>query len=77
MYLRPAHIAIDADGHSGPAGREGRDEKSTACGALAAFQKEMAGGRLNISMDNEDVQQSLLKMRSDQGKSLTAKCPTF
>ena len=62
FYALP-HIAIDAEGHLGTCKREGRDEESVACGALAAFQKEMSGGRLNLALDNEDVEQSLLKTR--------------
>lgn len=62
FYALP-HIAIDADGKLGVCRREGREAASTACGALAAFQKEMSGGRLNLLMDNEDVEQSLIRMR--------------
>lgn len=62
FYALP-HIAIDSGGNLGMCKREGREGESVACGALAAFQKEMSGGKLNISMDNEDVEQSLLKMR--------------
>jgi hypothetical protein len=62
FYALP-HIAIDADGKLGVCRREGREGASTACGALAAFQKEMTGGKINLTMDNEDVEQSLIRMR--------------
>ncbi|MDO9289205.1 MAG: hypothetical protein Q7T83_10480 [Thermodesulfovibrionales bacterium] len=62
FYALP-HVAIAADGKLGVCRREGREGTSTACGALAAFQKEMAGGKLNLLMDNEDVEQSLIRMR--------------
>jgi hypothetical protein len=62
FYAIP-HIAIDADGKLGVCRREGREGASTACGALAAFQKEMTGGKINLTMDNEDVEQSLIRMR--------------
>ncbi|KAF0144855.1 MAG: low-co2 inducible protein lcib [Nitrospirae bacterium] len=62
FYALP-HIAIASDGKPGVCRREGREGASTACGALVAFQKEMAGGRLNLALDNEDVEQSLLKTR--------------
>ncbi len=62
FYALP-HVAIDADGKLGVCRREGREAESTACGALNAFQKEMAGGKLNLTMDNEDVEQSLIRMR--------------
>ncbi len=62
FYSLP-HIAIDSDGAMGICRREGRPEASTACGALRAFQMELETGKLNISMDNSDVEQSLMRMR--------------
>ncbi|MBI5409066.1 MAG: hypothetical protein HZA14_06840 [Nitrospirae bacterium] len=62
FYALP-HVAIDAEGHVGFCKRKGREGISSACGALNAFQKEMASGRVNITMDNEDVEQSLIRMR--------------
>lgn len=62
FYALP-HIAIDSEGHLGTCRRTGREGKSVACGALDAFQKEMSGGRVNLTMDNEDVEQSLIRMR--------------
>jgi len=62
FYTIP-HIAIEASGRLGICRREGREEESIACGALSAFQKEMAGGKLDLSLHNDDVEQSLLKMR--------------
>lgn len=62
FYAMP-HIAINEEGRIGVCKREGRAGESTACGALYAFQKEMASGRVNLTMDNEDVEQSLIRMR--------------
>ncbi|RJR17022.1 MAG: hypothetical protein C4581_08880 [Nitrospiraceae bacterium] len=62
FYALP-HIAINKEGRIGVCRREGREEESTACGALNAFQKEMASGKVNLTMDNEDVEQSLIRMR--------------
>lgn len=62
FYALP-HIAIGAEGQIGVCKRTGRAGDSTACGALNAFQKEMAGGRLNLSLDSEDMEQSLTKQR--------------
>lgn len=62
FYALP-HIAIDATGRLGVCHREGREEESSACGALNAFQQEMAGGKIDLSLHNDDVEQSLLKMR--------------
>ena len=62
FYALP-HVAIGAEGQIGMCKRTGREGESTACGALNAFQREMAGGRLNLSLDSEDVEQSLIKQR--------------
>ena len=63
VYYAFPHIAIGSDGRLGVCKRRGRKEKSSACGALNVFLKEMSGGKLNLLMDNEDVEQSLIKMR--------------
>ncbi|MBI5196195.1 MAG: hypothetical protein HZA10_07725 [Nitrospirae bacterium] len=63
VYFALPHIAIDKDGRLGACMRTGREEESTACGALCAFQKEMTTGSLNLSMDDIDLEQSLLKRR--------------
>lgn len=62
FYALP-HIAVGSEGQVGMCKRAGREGDSTACGALSAFQKEMAGGKLSISLDSEDVEQSLVKQR--------------
>ncbi|MDI6801901.1 MAG: hypothetical protein QMD01_07620 [Thermodesulfovibrionales bacterium] len=62
FYSLP-HIAIDADGRIGVCKRIGRQGESTACGALVAFQKELSEGKLNLSMDDIDIEQNLLKRR--------------
>ncbi len=62
FYALP-HIAINEEGRMGACKRTGREGESTACGSLNAFQKEMAGGRLNLSLESEDVEQSLVKQR--------------
>jgi hypothetical protein len=63
VYIALTHMAIGPDGEMGLCRRIGREEPSHACGALATFQGELAGGRLNLAMDNEDMEYSLLKMR--------------
>ena len=57
------HIATGADGTLGSCGRRGRHEASTACGALRAFQRELESGHLDVGMNFQDVEQSLLKAR--------------
>lgn len=62
FYAIP-HIAIDSAGEFGRCERTGRHGTSTACGALNAFQLEMAGGKLRLGLDFDDVEHSLLKIR--------------
>jgi hypothetical protein len=57
------HIAISSEGEIGVCQRVGRKKASSACGALRAFLKEVEGGRLNLGLDFDDVEQSLIKMR--------------
>jgi CheY-like chemotaxis protein len=61
-YALP-HIAIDEEVKVGLCLRAGRGGTSVACGALNAFQREMAGGRIDPGLDSEDVEQSLLRIR--------------
>ena len=63
VYFAMAHIAIDADGEIGRCQRPGQTETSGACGALMAFRNEMLNGQLNIELDPDDIEQSLLKHR--------------
>lgn len=57
------HIAISKDGEIGIYKRRGRSEKSTACGALSALQKEIFSGKINPAIDNEDIEQSMIRIR--------------
>ncbi len=63
VFFALPHIAIDEEGHIGVCKREGREGESIACGALNSFQKELASGKLNLSMDDIDLEQTLLKRR--------------
>ncbi len=63
VFFAMPHIAIDAQGEVGVCYRPGRQEPSGACGALLAFRREMLSGRLNLELDLDDVEQSLLKHR--------------
>ncbi len=62
FYALP-HIAIGADGELGKCRRRGRKEDSNACGALNVFLAELKSKKPNLSMDNEDVELSLIKTR--------------
>ncbi len=63
IFFAMSHIAICDDGRMGTCKRTGRESESIACGALHAFQNELKEGRLNLSMDDIDIEQSILKRR--------------
>jgi len=60
-YYALPHIAIDAQGEFGVYYRPGRQKASHACGALVAFQHELATGSLELALDPDDLEQSVLK----------------
>src|SRR4030043_2234100 len=62
FYALP-HIAIGAKGQLGICKRIGRTEDSNACGALNVFLGELKSKKPNLSMDNEDVELSLIRTR--------------
>ena len=62
FYVIP-HIAINEDGKSGFCKRRGIKEASSACGALCLFLSELHQGKLIIRLDEEDIEESLLKRR--------------
>ncbi len=61
VHIAMPHLAIGANGEIGLCYRPGREGASSACGALAAFQKELEGGKLSLATDPYDLEQSLLK----------------
>jgi len=62
FYVIP-HIAINEDGKSGFCKRRGIKEESSACGALCLFLSELHQGKLLIKLDEEDIEESLIKRR--------------
>jgi hypothetical protein len=62
FYVIP-HIAIDESGKTGFCKRKGIKEDSSACGALCLFLDELYTGTLHIKIDEEDIEESLLKRR--------------
>lgn len=62
FYAFP-HLAIGAKGQLGVCKRKGRKEDSNACGALNVFLNELKSRKPNLTMDNEDVELSLIKTR--------------
>ncbi|MDI6889578.1 MAG: hypothetical protein QMC83_01365 [Thermodesulfovibrionales bacterium] len=72
VYYALPHTATSPEGQIGVCKRKGREGESTACGALSAFQKEMAtissklkveSLKLNNKIDNDDIEMSLIRMR--------------
>ena len=63
VYYCFTHIAIDHEGQIGAVyrTRSGMTEKTTACGALAAFTAEIAANKLNLKFDPDDIEMSTLK----------------
>ncbi len=57
------HIGIDEDGTLGRVQRRGMYRASSACGALAAFREQVLVGDRQSGIDQDDVEQSLLRMR--------------
>ena len=62
FFVMP-HIGIDEEGAIGKCTRHGRPGKSTACGALVAFQGELQSGEVDLAFDPADPEQSMLKSR--------------
>src|SRR5215475_12262624 len=61
VYYALPHIAIGPHGEFGVYFRPDRQKASHACGALIAFQHELATGSLELALDPDDLEQSLLK----------------
>lgn len=61
VFFTLPHIALGPNGTLGQCQRRGQPVPSRACGALVAFKDEMDGGLLNLELDPDDLEQSLLK----------------
>lgn len=63
VHFAIPHIAIGKNGEIGYTVRPGHTERSSACGALMAFRDELVSGQVDIELDRDDIEQSLLKHR--------------
>jgi len=63
VYYVVPHIAINEEGKTGFCKRKGIKEDSNACGALCHFLNELHQGKLHITLDEEDIEESLIKRR--------------
>ena len=66
------HIGIDEDGTVGRVQRRGMYRASSACGALASFRAQLEAGERQFELDGDDVEQSLLRMRLQDGVPVEA-----
>jgi hypothetical protein len=62
FYAMP-HIAISKDGEIGKVYRDGIQKASHACGALEAVVKELRSGCLQLIMDMQDIEQSIIRQK--------------
>lgn len=62
FYSMP-HIAISQEGEIGKVYREGLNQASSACGALALIVKELNAGQLKLEMDMDDIEQSIIRQK--------------
>lgn len=62
FYAMP-HIAISGDGKIGEVYREGIQQVSHACGALEAIAEELQSGHLQLMLDMQDIEQSMIRQK--------------
>ena len=62
FYALP-HLAIDEEGQLGVCTRKGRKDPSPACGALHVILDELKSKELSLTMDNNDTELSLIRIR--------------
>lgn len=63
VFIAMPHIAISAKGDVGIVYREGIEKPSHACGALDAIVNEIESGKINLQIDFDDVEQSILRCK--------------
>ena len=73
VFFLFAHIGISAAGELGLTRRPGHREATAACGALVALQEELVSGSKSSTVDWEDPEMSLLKLRLKRVRDLGEK----
>jgi hypothetical protein len=58
-----SHIGLDSAGEVGRVNRPGRIAASSACSSLLAFHSDLKRGRLQVTLDPNDIEQSLLRQQ--------------
>lgn len=62
VFYAFSHVAIDENGNVGVCRRKGL-ESSHACGALCNFHGELLSGKLNLMLDEDDMEMTFLRRR--------------
>jgi hypothetical protein len=63
LYIVMPHIGISAEGEYGKCVRPGRPGSSSACGALAGVFQELQKGELDLQLDHNNLEYSILKQQ--------------
>jgi hypothetical protein len=63
LYVAMPHVGYGPSGEVGKAFRLGRPGLSSACGALVAFRRELESGRVDPTLNQDDLEQSLIRIR--------------
>ena len=61
LYIVMPHIGIGQAGEFGKCLRPGRHGSSVACGALTAVREELKSGSLDLKLDHQNIEYSMLK----------------
>jgi len=61
VYVVMPHIGISAEGDFGTCIREGHHGSTAACGALSSMLNELKSDTLDLSVDNDNIEYSILK----------------
>lgn len=61
LYVVMPHIGIGENGELGKCVREGRHGSSSACGALTGMLNELKSGTLDLGVDQDNVEYSIMK----------------
>lgn len=63
VYYAMPHIAISEHGVVGEVMREGIPDSTHACGALELIVNELKMGKINLQLDPDDIEQSIVRQK--------------
>lgn len=61
VFFTLSHIGLSQEGMLGICHRKGQASHSPACGALVGLEREIRAGRVDLEIDPDDVEQSMLR----------------